>query len=517
MQTLNLQLEPMSQIVKERKQRVEKERLRAIKRASRTYNVGRIDRLNHSFGSLRISQRYETQRKLKDIRFRMRELARNSDHFKKFLSLVRNNVAGPYGMKLQVQGPDPTKNKEIEKAWSIWSHPEHASASGRLSLTAILRRLVTGCARDGESLVREIYTGRFGYSLRFVDVAWLDETFNETRGTQRVIMSVEIDENERPTNYYLTPPRELNQLTAHDRLRQRDPIPAREIHHVYLPDDENSIDDTLTRGIPWAHTAALSLFNLDQSDEAALYALRAGASKMGFFVQDKGDGTIGTDDDNEDTPHSALVSHFEPGTFEELPPGYRFEAFNPDTPTEGHTPFAKYLIRRVASGLDVSYTSLASDLEGVNLSSIRAGLLEERESWKAIQEFIVDSFLRPVYRNWLRAAVLNKQIKMNPQELLDYLEPKFQPKRWQLTEPLKEIQAKKIAIGIGLDTITDGLAEMGEDLDETFEKRANELKLADKLKIPLSMEPDTQLVAQLITEGDPPEDQPTPKKKATQK
>lgn len=484
MLALNLDLEPMSQIVKERKQREEKQRLRAIKRASRTYNIGRIDRLNHSFGSLRISQRYETQRKLRDIRFRMRELARNSDHFKKFLSLVRNNVAGPYGMKLQVQGPDEAKNKEIEKAWSVWSHPEHASASGRLSLTAILRRLVTGCARDGESMIREIYTGRFGYSLRFVDVAWLDETFNETRGARRVIMSVEIDDNERPTNYYLTPPPELARQA--EQIRQRTPIPAAEIHHVYLPDDENSIDDTLTRGIPWGHTAALSLFNLDQSDEAALYALRAGASKMGFFTQEKGDGTIGTDDDPEDAPHSALISHFEPGTFEELPPGYSFEAFNPETPTEGHTPFAKYLIRRVASGLDVSYTSLASDLEGVNLSSIRAGLLEERESWKAIQEFIIDSFLRPVYRNWLNAAVLNKQIKLTAQERLDYLEPKFQPKRWQLTEPLKEIQAKKIAIDIGLDTITDGLAEMGEDINETFDKREKELQLAKDKKIPLA-------------------------------
>lgn len=510
MLALNLELEPMSQIVRERKQREEAERLRAIKRASRTYNVGRIDRLNHGFGSLKISQRYETQRKLRDIRFRMRELARNSDHFKKFLSLVRNNVAGPYGMKLQVQGPDEAKNKEIEKAWSIWSHPEHASASGRLSLTAILRRAVTGCARDGESLVREIYTGRFGYSLRFVDVAWLDETFNETRGDKRVIMSVEIDDNERPTNYYLTPPPELARPLAGEQIKRRTPIPASEIHHIYLPDDENSIDDTLTRGIPWGHTAALSLFNLDQSDEAALYALRAGASKMGFFTQEKGDGTIGTDDDNEDTPQHALVSHFEPGTFEELPPGYKFEAFNPDTPTEGHTPFAKYLVRRVATGLDVSYTSLASDLEGVNLSSIRAGLLEEREAWKALQEFIVDSFLRPVYRNWLRAAVLNKQIKLSAQELLDYFEPKFQPKRWQLTEPLKEIQAKKIAIEIGLDTITDGLAEMGEDLEETFEKRANELKLAEKLKIPLSLDPNAQIIP-----DDPPEDQPPPKKNST--
>jgi capsid protein len=41
------------------------------------------------------------------------------------------------------------------------------------------------------------------------------------------------------------------------------------------------------------------------------------------------------------------------------------------------------MLRKVATSLGISYSTLTSDLTQVNFSSIRAGTIEEREIWTA--------------------------------------------------------------------------------------------------------------------------------------
>jgi lambda family phage portal protein len=473
----------------------------------RHFNAGRRNRLNRNWPTIQTSMRADVHRGLRNMRARMRFLAKNSDHFKKFLSMYRNNIAGPYGMKLQVTGGTDAQNQHIENKFKVWCHREFASASHRLSFTQIIRRACTGQGRDGEVLIREIYGKNiFGYSLKSYDVAWLDETYNETLPSgNRVIMSVEIDEDERPVAYYLTPP-PSDSVAFRNEERKRTRVLAAEIHHLYLPDDEISVDDTITRGCPPGHTASLTLFRLDLADEANLVSLQAGASKMGFITKKIEDGEEDAEEgqvlDKQTNERKPLINHFQAGIIEELNPGEEFTAFDPQFPNQNHGPFAKYMLRRIAAGLDVFYNSLTGDLEGVNLSSIRAGLLEEREVWKSLQEFFVEHFCRRVFINWLREAVLNGQVKISPRELDKFSEPKFQPRRWPWTDPLKDIQTTRLAIEAGLDTITDGLAEIGEDLQETFTKRRVELDLAAKLGIPLAVGAGSLAPGTLDAQGD---------------
>jgi len=486
----------------------------------RHFQAGRRNRLNKNWPTIQTSMRADVHAGLRNMRARMRFLAKNSDHFKKFLSMYRNNVAGPYGMKLQVTGGTDAQNQEIESRFKAWSHREFASASGRLSFTQVLRRAATGAARDGEVLVREIYgKNNFGYSLKFYDVAWLDETYNETLpGGNRVIMSVEIDADDRPVAYYLTPPA-TDLAVFRNRERKRTRVPAAEIHHLFLPDDECSTDDTVTRGIPPGHTASLTLFRLDLTDEAALVSMQASASKMGFYTSkletDEDAPEEGQEVDTQTNKAKPLMNHFQAGVIEELPPGVDFKSFDPDSPNDKHEPFAKYMLRRAACGLEVFYNSLTGDLSDVNLSSIRAGLLEEREVWKALQEFFVEHFCRRIFINWLKEAVLNGQVNIHPRDLAKFSEPTFQPRRWPWTDPLKDIQTTRLAIEAGLATITDSLADIGEDLTETFTKRRAELDLADKLKIPLAVGAGSLAPGTLDSQGEQqPEKSPSSSPKA---
>jgi capsid protein len=64
--------------------------------------------------------------------------------------------------------------------------------------------------------------------------------------------------------------------------------------------------------------------------------------------------------------------------------------WSPNYPTGEFLPFHKAMLRSMAAGMGVLYNNLASDLEGVNFSSIRQGTLDEREHWKELQQWLVN-------------------------------------------------------------------------------------------------------------------------------
>ena len=99
---------------------------------------------------------------LRPMRARSRNLAQNNDYMKKFLRLVKNNVVGPNGIKLQVKSKflngkiDKNSNNIIEKAWKKWCRKEYCDVTGQLNFNDMLRMIIESVARDGEILVRKV-------------------------------------------------------------------------------------------------------------------------------------------------------------------------------------------------------------------------------------------------------------------------------------------------------------------------------------------------------------------------
>ncbi len=118
---------------------------------------------------------------------------------------------------------------------------------------------------------------------------------------------------------------------------------------------------------------------------------------MGFYTSPDGDQYTGDDSDSAGN----LVSDVEPGSFEQLPAGMGFESFDPQHPTTAFDAFVRAALRGASAGLNVSYHTLANDLERVNFSSIRSGVLEEREQWRVLQGWYVEQFCDRVFRRWL--------------------------------------------------------------------------------------------------------------------
>jgi lambda family phage portal protein len=203
---------------------------------------------------------------------------------------------------------------------------------------------------------------------------------------------------------------------------------------------------------------------------------------MGFYETEMGAEYAGDDTDSKGN----LIAEVEPGVLEQLPPGVKFSAFTPDHPVGNYAPFIKATLRGIASGLCVSYNSLAADLESVNYSSLRGGALEERDFWKMLQAWMIDQFCSNIYSDWLKWMLLTGEIPYPYSDFGKLHAPKWQPRSWAWVDPLKDLQANIEAIKNGLASRQEIAAADGKDLDDLLEQIKIEKELLAKYGLAFS-------------------------------
>jgi lambda family phage portal protein len=478
-----LEIPTMAAARAERREAEEKRRLRQIKRQ---YQGARVSRLDKNWTVTPSSANWELYQSLRILRARAREAARNNSHFKKFLSMARKNIVGPAGIQLQSRAKkkdgtlDRSLNKFIEEIFWDWGHKETCTASGKLSWLDCQNLFVTQLARDGEVLVQKVKArNKFGFSLKFVDISYLDESYNEILPNgNRVIMSVEVDKDERPVAYYLTTPA-MEVFARRDRQKVRVRVEAKDFIHAFLTHD----DESQTRGLTWFHTALIDAKHLQGYKEGVITSAEAAAYTFGILTK-KPDENEQFDEDEDEVINQPEIN-VAPLSMNVLDDDYDFKQFDPKQPTQNHSQFYKSILMDLAIGLDVNYFSLAGDMESVNYSSARVGLGEERDIWQSLQTFVVEHFCREVFNSWLDSAYLSGILPLRPEELFALRNPMWRPRGWKYIDPTKEVAANTEAMATYQKTLTDVLSEQGIDLLEHFETIKNERELAAEYGIEL--------------------------------
>lgn len=437
---------------------------------------------------------------LQKMRDRARDLCRKDDYAKRFLAMVETHVVGPTGFKLQMdvfdwvkdksggfqKKPDHQANDIIEEAWRDFSMPENFTVTGQYGRQTVEALVAKTMARDGEFLVRIIrgFPGKYGIALQPLEVDLIDTELNDVRGGNEIRMGVEYNSMRRPVAYWLLKTHPGDDFQMANYRREHDRVPAGEIIHGFIP-----LYMLQTRGITWFHTALLRLQMLHGYEEAELTAARTEAAKMGFLFSD-GDSNPQYTGDGTDA-EGDTISEAEPGIIERLPHGMKFQSWDPTHPSGNYSDFRKAILRGVAAGLNVGYNSLASDLEGVNYSSLRSGALEERDTWMQVQEIIKITFCRRVFREWLSESLLNGALPLPAVKFEKFNRPKFSGRRWQWVDPQKDVQAHILALNNSLTTRTKIIGDAGGDFDETMREIARERETAESLGINLDAAPAT--------------------------
>lgn len=407
---------------------------------------------------------------------RSREQAENNDHAKKFVQLCRDNIAGPKGFTLQAQVKDPNGTPDtlassaIEDAFVEFSKRGKFDVTGTLSRSDAERLIAATLPADGEFIAIARYgreLNEFGFAVQLIDPVLLDPMHYQDLGNGSTIRhGIEFNANGKPVAYHFRKMDERQVGYVNGMSRDYDRVPAENVCHIYLPEKVGQ-----KRGLPWMRTALWRLRMLGGFEDAAIVNARVGAAKMGFFRDPEGD-----NNDEDDIPMEG-----DPGTFEDI--GNReLVQWNPAFPDQSIDPFTKSLLRSIASGLNVSYNNLASDLTSVNFSSIRQGALDEREVWKGLQEMIVGQWCEWLYERWLQRSLLAQAITvvgkpLKYERIQKYRAVTWQPRRWAWIDPASETAANEKAVAMRIKSRSEIIRETsGRDPSDVWDEISREDK-----------------------------------------
>ena len=447
-----------------------------------------VSRLTSSLANWSGSVNADNDIALPILRARARALAANNEHGKRFLSLVATNVVGRRNPKLQVRAMkdlrDPNKptvldksaNDTIEIHWERWG--KTADISGRhKSLYQMMRTIIKGVARDGEALVRIVRNRRlpYGMALQLLEADRLDDTLNQVLDNGNTIrQGVELDSTSRAIAYWIkTAHPGENYATARAGVER---VPATEMCHVFLTERAEQV-----RGITWFHAIILRGSIIHKFEESAVIAAHIGASKIATLERSE-DAPDATATMADGQTSAGLSMNVEAGEMFELPPGYKLNSWNPDYPHQNFESFLKACLRGLAAGFDVAAHNLTGDMTEVNYSSARIAELAERETWMALQDWFNESFVMPIYEEWLAGALLSGAItfdisgKALPADKLQKFAQasRFQGRRWSWVDPLKEADANEKQLSNKLTSRTRLAAEQGDEFDDILDELAQE-------------------------------------------
>lgn len=169
-----------------------------------------------------------------------------------------------------------------------------------------------------------------------------------------------------------------------------------------------------------------------------------------------------------------------------LAPGEDVKFSEPADLGGSYEAFQYRMLLRAAAGFGVPYSSFTGDMRAVNYSSIRAGLVEFRRRVTAMQNYtMIQAFARPFWNAWIAAATLAgmapwKASEYNRNKAL-YRRVKWLPPKFDWVDPLKDIQAEKLAVDNGFKARSDVIEETGDDAETTDERIHDDRKRAEDL------------------------------------
>ena len=406
---------------------------------------------------------------LGSLRSRSRELSRNDPQICGALDCLVSNIVG-MGISPRWQLYNSKLKKALQQLWSDWT--QEADADGLLDFYGLQALVARSIIESGEVFIR-FCPKRPGsglsvpLQLQVLESDHLDETYNTIAPNGNEIrMGIEFDKTGQRKAYwmYREHPGEsfMTIQNQFDRVR----IPASEILHAFQP-----LRPGQQRGRPWLTSLILTMYELNQFNDAELVRKKTAAMFGGFITQPSEEDYMPPQfgekkkKDETDTP----VFDMQPGTFTRLAPGYSVTFSEPADVGGNYDCFVKHQERRVARGLGgLTYEKFTGDLSGVNYSSIRAGNLEfQRQCKQFIFNVMAYQICRPVARYWLSQVALSNAMFLPgyAKDPKSYMRIKWTIDGWPWVDPLKDLKASTGLVRSGFSSRTQEVAERGLDVE----------------------------------------------------
>lgn len=486
----------------------------------RLYGGARNTRTTGYFGASNSSADAELNSSLAALRSRARQMVRDSGYAKRAKAILVNNIIGTgVGLQAQVLGTrgelNLRVNEDIERAHREWSRAGSCHTGGAMHFSDLERALCGEVAEAGEVFVR-LHRQRFGDSkiplaLDLIEAERLADSYampGPLAAGNEVRMGVEVDRFCRPVAYYLRQRHGGDIRPGPTDSIER--VPADQILHLRL-----TTRWPQTRGEPWFHTAVRKLDDVNEYSQHEISAARASAAYFATIESPEGPEPITDSVEADGQP----VMNIDPLTVQSLVPGEKLNFHTPNRPNSAFSEFMRAMLREIAAGVGTSYESLSRDYSQSNYSSSRLALLDDRDGYRALQQWWVRSFRDPLYRVWLQQAVLARAVPSVPidayaADMERYSAVLWKLRGWSWVDPTKEVNAYKEAVKAGFTTISDVIAATagGMDIEDVIATRKRELQmLADAdIEVDTTVQDPLEVAAAKAPPAAAPADPPEP-------
>lgn len=430
---------------------------------------------------------------LPKMRENSRAMCRDDGSAAAMVKVLEDNVVGTGMQPQMVVDPAVTGltdaqvdkwNRGCEQLFRNWAESD-ADASENDSFEDLQRQVLRALVVDGEALLHRTYVdpaqqiGReLGTAFELIDA----DRLMDPPGTNADIRAgVEVGDRQQAIAYHITPrhPDDSNRRWRSTELQRNHPRRwARfaggqlSVLHVFRRDRASQ-----TRGVPFFAPCFGLVEAMNDMLSTELTAARA-ASKFCAFIKQSIDVNNPT---FSQQPEGDWYEKLEEGTIRYLSDGEELQPYTPNRPGSSFEPFVVRVLRSICGALNLPYELVLKDFGRMNYSSARVALLEARRGFEVLQQLLVQKLCQPVLRAVIMDGVVSGVLPM-PRGFLSrpaaFMRAYWQPPAWGWVDPVKEIEASRMAIENNLSTPQAEAARQGADAEMNLELRGRFLKRA---------------------------------------
>lgn len=431
----------------------------------------------------------------KSLREQARWLDENHDLSIGILDRLEERVVGAQGIVVEPQPRslsgeilDDLAN-DIQRRFGAWSLK--CDVTGRYSRPELERLVLRSALRDGDVFGQHVMgkVPKFGhpneqgtqYSVEALEADFIPFELNEP--AKRIRQGLEVNGWGQVVNYHVLLDHPADQVGFRYQTKA---VPGASMMHLALIKRLHQL-----RGVSIFHGILTRLADIKDYEESERVAARIAAA-LAFYIK-RGDASMFIPDQGDSDSREIPIA---PGmTFDDLKPGEDVGMIESNRPNVHLVDFRNGQLKAAAAGTRGSYSSIARDYKG-SYSSQRQELVEQDESNRIMQQWFCAGWSRPVFRNFLKMELLNKQDplvlppELDPRTLFDavYYGPTMP---W--IDPRKEAEGWEMMIAGNAATEAEWARARGRNPAEVKRQRKREVEYNRNNNMVTANDPDPTL------------------------
>lgn len=394
--------------------------------------------------------------------------------------------------------------RQAEGIFAQWS--AQADAGNRYDFNELQFLALRKVVEDGEIVALPVFVRDSWRALgRAVELVESDR-LSTPSGKTGIIQGVELGEERRePTKYWLRKAGKVLRDMEVPRFEYVG-VPARDqrgrpmVLHIFPAQRPGQV-----RGIPYFAPVLAYFKDLADYLEAEIVAARVAACLAIFITKTDPYGTSTAMTQETESSTGKRLQEIQPGMVHYMNLGESISVVDPKRGGETFNSFVEGILRLIGVALGLPYELLVKDFSKTNYSSARAALLEGRRMFLQWRSWFARKFCQPIWELVLEEAWLRGLF-----EAADFYRDRTELCRvqwvggsWGWVDPVKEVDASKMAVDFGLSTLAEEAAGQGRDWEEVMEQLKREKEKAAELGLvfPMSGAPKRATGGSETTEG----------------